>query len=132
MLIEESNSMLRPVIDHPEVESKKLASSMTGGSDSTSTSDSASDQVHSIQKLSNSVLDSLPNRLSEQLKQVSNLVFTKDNVEVVDSNCSSRKGSMLIWISDHMPTSALDSSKHEQRNEKGYENGRIKGLLLAI
>ena len=92
MLIEESNSMLGPVLDQPEVESEKPASSMTGGSDSTSTStstsDSASDQVHSIQKLSNSVLDSLPDRLSEQLKQVSNLVLTKDDVEAVDSNCS--------------------------------------------
>ena len=48
MLIEDSNSMLGPVLDQPEVESKKLASSMIGGSDSTSTSDSTSDQVHSI------------------------------------------------------------------------------------
>lgn len=120
MLIGESNSMLGPVLDQPEVESEKPASSMMGASDSTSTSDSASDQVHSIQKLSNSVLDSPPDQLSEQLKQVSTLVLTKDDVDAVDSNCSSRKGSMLI--SDHMPTSALASSKHEQNNEKGYDS----------
>ena len=96
MLIEDSNSMLGLVLDRPEVESEKLASNMTRGSDSTSTSDYALDQVHSIQKLSNSVLDSLPDRLSKQLKQVSTLVLTKDDVEAVDSNCSSRKGLMLI------------------------------------
>ena len=67
MLIEESNSMLGLVLDQPEVESKKIASNMTGGFDSTSTLDSTSDQVHSIQKLSISVLDSLLDWLSEQL-----------------------------------------------------------------
>ena len=48
MSIEESNSMLGPVLDQPEVESEKLASSMTGGYDSTSTSNSTTYQVHSI------------------------------------------------------------------------------------
>ena len=110
--------MLGPVLDQPEVESKKLASNMTGGFDSTSTLDSTSDQVHIIQKLSNSVLDSLPGWLSEQLKQASTFGLTKDDVEAVDSNCI--KGSMLI--SDHMPTSSLASSKHEQNNEKGYDS----------
>lgn len=126
MVIEESHSMLGSVLDQPEVESEKPDSSSTGGSDSTSTPDStstldsASDQLHSIQKLSNSVLDSLPDRMSEQLKQVSTLVLTKDDVEAGDSNCSSRNGSMLI--SDHMATSALASSEHETNNEKGYDN----------
>ena len=110
--------MLGPVLDQPEVEYEKLASSMTGGYDSTSTSNSTTYQVHSIQKLLYLVLDSLPDRLSEQLKQVSTLVLTKDDVEAVDSNCS--QGSMLI--SDHMPTSSLASSKHEQNNEKGHDS----------
>ena len=65
MLIEESNSMLGHVLDHLKVESKKPTSNMTGGSDSTSTSYSTSDPVHSTPKLLNSVLDSLPNWLSE-------------------------------------------------------------------
>jgi len=122
ILIKESNSMLGPVIDQPEVESEKTAFSLTKRSDLMSTPDSVSDQIHSIKKSSNSILDSLPDRLSEQLKQVSTLDLTKDSVETVDSNCSSREGSMLIL--DYMPTSASAPSKHETNNEKGNDSLR--------
>lgn len=120
ILIKESNSMLGPVIDQPEVESEKITVSLTKGSNLTSSPDSVSDQLDSKTNLSNSILDSLPDRLNEQLKQASNSVLTKDSVDAVDCNCSPREESIVIL--DYMSTSASVPSKHETNSENGNDS----------
>eukprot|EP00253_Pinus_taeda_P009018 PITA_09018 len=120
ILIKESNSMLGPVIDQPEVESEKITVSLTKGSNLTSSPDSVSDQLDSKTNLPNSILDSLPDRMNEQLKQASNLVLTNDSVDAVDCNCSPREESIVIL--DYMSTSASVPSKHETNSENGNDS----------
>ena len=80
--------------------SNSRVQSLTKGSDSTSTSDSVSDQRHSIKGLLNSLLDFLPERQSEQFKQVSTLVLTKNNVEAVDCSLRNMESSNYDSISN--------------------------------